>query len=61
MSTAFILPSGLRPSHNLYLPIYTLNFTEGSVLISRRGAVHPIGSQASGFSSLDGISFAAGE
>jgi hypothetical protein len=58
---AFTLPVGDRPSHTLYLPIYTLSYTEGSLEITTGGSVIPYGNNAGGLSSLDGVSFVAGE
>ena len=55
------LPKSMRPAHELYLPIYTNDDSEGSLEINHFGCVEPMGSEASGYSSLDGISFAAGE
>jgi hypothetical protein len=60
-TTAFVLPSGLRPRHYLFLPAYTYLYSEGSVEIKPGGEVIPIGSDVTSYTSLDGISFAAGE
>ncbi len=60
-SIAFTLPKADRPHHALYLPIYTLDGSEGSLYISKGGHVEPFGSEVSGYTSLDGVSFAAGE
>lgn len=59
-AAAFVLPQALRPSHPMWLPMYTYNGTEGSLVIASNGTVTPIGSEVSTYSSLDGISFAAG-
>jgi hypothetical protein len=58
---AFKLPKGYRPKHHLYLPIYTVSGTVGSVIINPNGRVDPFGSYAGIYTSLDGISFGAGE
>ena len=60
-STAFTLPVGYRPNHYLFLPIYTVSGSVGSVEITPAGAVEPFGSSASSYTGLDGISFPAGE
>lgn len=54
---AFILPAAARPASTVYLPIYTSAATEGSLFIDTAGAVNPEGGSASGFSSLEGITF----
>jgi hypothetical protein len=60
-TTAFILPSGMRPSHHLDLPVFTSGGEVGYVAISAGGQIRPIGAYANSFTSLDGVSFAAGE
>jgi hypothetical protein len=60
-TTAFMLPSGARPSHLLYVGAYTAGSTFGSLEIEPNGDVVPWGSESTTFTSLDGISFAAGE
>jgi hypothetical protein len=59
-TVAFTLPHGMRPAANMWLPAYTLAFTEGSVEIDTSGDVIPTGSNVTGYTSLDGISFPAG-
>jgi hypothetical protein len=56
-TAGFVLPSGLRPSHRLYIPAVT---TGGSseIVVYATGKVLLVGTA---FTSLDGISFAAGE
>ena len=58
---AFVLPVGDRPGHELWVPIFTQNATPGAVTITPAGLVIPFGSAATQFSSLDGVSFVAGE
>jgi hypothetical protein len=58
---AFTLPAGDRPIHDLYLPIYTDGATEGSLHVYANGCVDPFGTDATAYSGLDGVSFAAGE
>jgi hypothetical protein len=60
-STAFVLPSGLRPHHYLYFPVYTFGGGVASLEINASGEVIPFGTNVSSGNSLDGISFAAGE
>ncbi len=57
---ALILPPALRPSHKLWLPIYTGGNSEGSLVISSGGQVIPTGPEAGSYASLDGVSFVAG-
>jgi hypothetical protein len=59
-TAAFVLPSGLRPSHYLFLTVDG-DGVEGIVQILPNGEVRPIGSDVTSFTSLDGVSFAAGE
>lgn len=58
---AFILPKALRPSHFVLIEIFTQGGAPGYLQIEKGGAVAPFGTEASGFTSLDGVSFAAGE
>lgn len=60
-SVAFVLPKGLRPAYHLYLPIYTAGYTEGSLDIEPGGDVAPFGTESSSYSSLNGVSFVAGQ
>jgi hypothetical protein len=57
---AFVLPKGLRPTHELALPVYTYADTEGSLIIAPNGNVAPLGSNANSYTSLAGISFPTG-
>lgn len=61
-STKFAtLPQACRPSHYLYLPIYTLGGGDGSLEISPGGAVSLFGSgDRRGYSSLAGVSYPLG-
>ncbi len=58
---ALILPKALWPSHELRLRIYTYEASDGSLIITAGGQVIPVGSEASEYASLDGISFVAGQ
>jgi hypothetical protein len=58
---AFILPKRMRPSHELFIAVYTESNTTGSVQITPKGLVVVSGSNSTTFASLDGVSFAAGE
>jgi hypothetical protein len=57
---AFVLPAALRPGHPMWVPIYTSGATEGSLSIDSAGEVTPSGTHATGYASLDGVSFVAG-
>jgi hypothetical protein len=55
-----ILPKGYRPAHDLYLTVYTLNGTAGTLVIQATGkmtAVSTPGTNATGFTSLAAVSF----
>jgi hypothetical protein len=58
---AFVLPSTMRPKHDLSFPVYTYLANEGSVNIYPNGEVVPLGGMVSAFTSLDNISFVAGQ
>ncbi len=52
------LPPGYRPAHSLYLPVYALNGSEGSIEIDPDGLLYLFGNASvSGYASLAGISF----
>jgi hypothetical protein len=59
---AFTLPAGFRPSHNVYVPVDLNGANKGHLLITPSGQVNVLaeGSQsdATSFTSLDGVSFA---
>jgi hypothetical protein len=60
---AFVLPSGTRPSTNVYVPVNLCGATKGRILVESNGAVSVQAeggtfSNASCFTSLDGVSFA---
>jgi hypothetical protein len=57
----FQLPVGYRPTHYIYTTIYTVSGSQGSVEITPTGDVLAFGTGATGYSGLDGVSFAAGE
>lgn len=58
---AFVLPSRLRPKHELAFPVYTYLANEGSVNIYPNGEVVPLGTNVSDLTALDSISFVAGQ
>lgn len=60
-TTAFALPKSMRPKHYLYLPIYVSNHTVGTMEIHPDGSVVPVATNAKLGSSLDGVSFVAGQ
>jgi hypothetical protein len=61
-TVAFVLPKALRPSHPLFPVIVAEGPTVAYLRIQRNGDVSPSGSGGvSGFTGLDGVSFAAGE
>jgi hypothetical protein len=57
---AFDLPARMRPSAVVELPIYTLGETEGLLFIGTDGSVVPWGTNASAYTSLEGLTFSAG-
>jgi hypothetical protein len=58
-TSAFVLPKALRPSHPIWLPIYSSGFTGGSLSVSPDGQVTPTGDEVASYASLDGVSFVA--
>ncbi len=60
-TVALVLPKGLRPSHSIFPVVAGGGITVGQLEIKPTGKVAPIGSGVSSFTSLDGVSFAAGE
>ena len=60
-TTAFTLPRAVRPNHLVYVQVFTQSGVTGTVLIQSDGEVIPFGGNVGGLTSLDGISFAAGE
>ncbi len=54
------LPPGNRPSHQLWLPIYTNGGTEGSLIIATSGLMYLYGASTTTYSSLAGVSFPLG-
>ena len=58
---AFTLPKALRPAHDLYITDYTFEGTTGYLIIYKDGEVWPEGTYATDYSSLNGISFVAGQ
>ncbi|MGC9963235.1 MAG: hypothetical protein ABSE47_15210 [Acidimicrobiales bacterium] len=59
-----VLPKNARPSHNLYLPIYTFGGSEGSAYLSSNGDLYVYGGSTTTasreYSSIAGITFPAG-
>jgi hypothetical protein len=55
-----VLPKGNRPSHYLWLTIYTLDGTSGTLEIQPNGSMYVSGGSATGYASLAGVSFALG-
>jgi hypothetical protein len=60
-TVALVLPKAMRPHHNMFLPVYTTGVTMGLIEVFPNGGVMPIGGNDTGLTSLDGISFVAGE
>jgi hypothetical protein len=63
---AFTLPAGYRPATNVYVTVDTANGSDGRLSIAPSGVVTVQGengsfSNAAGFTSLDGVSFALNE
>ena len=54
------LSAAYRPSHWLFLPVYTLNGTEGSLAIDPQGNVYALGTDVAGYISLAGIHYPLG-
>jgi hypothetical protein len=52
-----VLPKGNRPSHYLYITVYTLDQTTGAIEIMPDGVMYAIGSQTLGYASLASVSF----
>jgi hypothetical protein len=51
------LPQKFRPAHNMWLPVYTEDGTEGSLEIEANGQMFAFDGSAVGFTSLAGVSF----
>jgi hypothetical protein len=60
-TTAFVLPSGLRPSHVVDAPVFSQSGVAGGVTIDKHGNVVLFGGNVSAFASLDGVTFVAGQ
>src|SRR5262245_22896184 len=54
-----VLPLAARPSHALYISVYTLNGSHGTLYIQPHGKMFAYGGSARGFTSLAGVSFPA--
>jgi hypothetical protein len=52
-----VLPTTDRPTHTLWLPVYTLDGTEGSLEIAASGGMFAFAGSATGFTSLAGVSY----
>jgi hypothetical protein len=59
-ATAFVLPKGLRPRHTTVLTVFTAT-PGGELEIGPTGIVLPIGGGDTTYTSLDGVSFVAGQ
>jgi hypothetical protein len=59
-TTAFVLPKRMRPRHITVLTLFT-STPGGELEISSDGTVLPIGGGDTTYTSLDGISFVAGQ
>jgi hypothetical protein len=55
-----VLPSAARPSHNMYITVYTFNGTTGVLYISTTGSMEAYSGDARSFTSLAGVSFPVG-
>jgi hypothetical protein len=54
------LPKGARPTHDLYITVYTLDDSSGTLYIGANGVIDaysPVAADATGFTSLAGVSF----
>jgi len=51
------LPRGFRPAHNLWLPVYSFQGTEGSIRIAASGQMFAFGGDVTAYASLAGISY----
>jgi hypothetical protein len=58
---AFVLPKGARPAHHMYIMIYTSLGQVGYLYFTPSGDVAPAGDYAGGYTSLNGVSFVAGQ
>jgi hypothetical protein len=60
-----LLPKSARPKHNLYLSVYTVDATEGTLLIEPSGKIFAYGASSDtdseDYTSLAGISYPAGK
>jgi hypothetical protein len=54
---AFMLPKAARPTHALFITVYTLDGTTGVVEIEPQGEVDMAGVEAPGYTSLAAVSF----
>ena len=59
-TTAFVLPKRMRPRHITVLSMFTAN-PGGELEIGTNGTVLPIGGADSTYTSLDGVTFVAGQ
>ena len=55
-----VLPKGNRPSHYMWITVYTLDGTSGTLEIDPSGAMWASGASADGFTSLAGVQFPLG-
>jgi hypothetical protein len=54
-----VLPPRARPSHAMWISVYTLDETLGEIVVSPNGKMYADGAGATGFTSLAGISYPA--
>jgi len=54
---AFVLPRAARPSHRMYITVYTLDGSTGWLTINAKGQVNVLGNDSTGYTSLANISF----
>jgi hypothetical protein len=52
-----VLPKGSRPSHVLWITVYTQDHTTGSLEVLPAGAMYAFGSDSALYTSLNGVSF----
>ena len=52
-----VLPKGSRPRHNLWITVYTLDGTSGTLQIDANGQMYAGGTSATGYLSLAAVSF----
>jgi hypothetical protein len=58
---AFVLPKAQRPSHTIDVPVFTQPSVMGTLTIDSKGRALLFGGNATAFTTLDGVSFVAGQ